>query len=434
MGTCSDRRTPTRDLIRKVTRLDQEVDALALDLAWSLWAELGVEGAVRRHDWQAIDLEPLIMFTAQLSAADSRLRASTIDWCIANARFASAFRLRNLAGRASAATRAAFGRYASTVRAHAKAPWPGQGDPLTLFHPERMGSPDLRRPSLVQLRLRALVGVSARAEILKLMLADPERPQPASTLAEDAAYGKGSIAQALEMLTVAGIVQVHPHGNRLLYRLARPGALAQTLQWLPSVFPDWWPIFVVVEALADYARSAPAPGPARLAALQLLLQRIDRELHQLGIAEHVPPAVVPASVAEFEHWALDFLAEQSGHAQATGTNREVSYVIHHLSFGGWLGTINVAGRRPRPFDSQQGHLEESTGAEQLVYLMFREVVGKGPRRGGSALPDEALIQVVSHEFAEELVKPMRPGQEATFTAEFVRRWHENRRQRFGATA
>jgi hypothetical protein len=416
-----------------MSRLVKEIDALALDLAWSLWAELGVDGAARRHDWQAIDLEPLIIFTAQLGGADSRLRASTIDWCITNSRFASAFRLRHLAESASAATQAAFGRYSATVRAHAKAPWPGEGDPLTLFHPERIGSPDLRRPSLVQLRLRALVGVSARAEVLKLMLADPERPQPASTLAEDAAYGKGSIAQALEMLTMAGIVQVQPHANRLLYRLARPGELAQTLQWLPSVFPDWWPIFSVVEALTAYAHAL-VPATSRLAALQKLLQQIDQDLHRLGIAEHVPRAVVPASVAEFEHWALDFMAEQAGHNQAAGAAREVSYVIHHLSFGGWLGTINVAGRQPRPFDSEHEHLEEATGAAEIVYLMFKNVVGKRHRRGEALTPDDALLQVISREFAEELVSPMRAGQEATFTAEFVRRWHENRRQRLGATA
>src|SRR3984893_9291958 len=222
-----------------MTRLRQEIDGLALDLAWSLWSELGVDGAVRRPDWQGIELEPLIIFTAHLGGADSRLRASAIDWCIAHARFASAFRLRNLADKASTGTRTAFGRFAATVRAHTEAPWPGEGDPLTWLHPGRIGSPDLRRPSLVQLRLRALVGVSARAEVLKLMLADPERPQAASTLAEDAAYGKGSVAQALDMLTMAGIVQVQPHANRLLYRLARPGELAQTLQWLPSLFPDW---------------------------------------------------------------------------------------------------------------------------------------------------------------------------------------------------
>lgn len=417
-----------------MNRLGKEFDALALDLAWSLWAELGVDGAARRHDWQAIDLEPLIIFTARLGASDSRLRASTIDWCIANARFASALRLRNLAEHASAGTREAFGPYAVTVRAHAKAPWPGQGDPLTLFHPERASPPDLRRPSLVQLRLRALVGVSARAEILKLMLADPERPQPASTLAADAAYGKGSIAQALEMLTMAGIVQVQPHANRLLYRLSRPAELALALQWLPAVYPDWRPIFLVVEMLLDYARSAPLVPPARLAALQKLRPGIDRELHRLGIAELVPRAVVPASVAEFEHWALDFLTEQSGHAQAAGATRDVSYVIHHLSYGGWLGTINVAGRQPRQLDAEHGHLEEAAGAAELVYLMFKDVVGKRHRRGGLVPADEASLQVISREFAEELVRPMHAGQEATFTAEFVRRWHENRRRRFGATA
>jgi hypothetical protein len=416
-----------------MSRLAQEIDALALDLAWSLWAELGVDGAARRHDWQAIDLEPLIIFTAHLGGADGRLRASTIDWCITNARFASAFRLRHLAERARPATRAAFGRFSATVRAHAKAPWPGEGDPLTLFHPERIGSPDLRRPSLVQLRLRALVGVSARAEVLKLMLADPERLQAASRLAEEAAYGKGSVAHALEMLTMAGIVQVQPHANRLLYRLARPGELAQTLQWLPSIFPDWRPIFSVVEALTVYAHTS-VPAASRLAALQELLRQIDADLHRLGIAEHVPRPVVPASVAEFEHWALDFMAEQAGHVQAAGSAREVSYVIHHLSFGGWLGTINVAGRQPRPFESNQGHVEEGTGAAELVYLMFKDVMGKRHRREEALASDDALLQVISREFAEELVRPMRAGQEATFTAEFVRRWHQNRRQRFGATA
>jgi DNA-binding transcriptional ArsR family regulator len=417
-----------------MTRLSQEVDALALDLAWSQWSELGVDGTPRRHDWQAIDLEPLIIFTAHLGNADKRLRASAIDWCITHSRFASAYRLRNLAEQASPAAQSAFGRFAATVRAHTKAPWPGLGDPLTLLHPGRTGSPDLRRPSLVQLRLRALVGVSARAEILKLMLADPDRPQSASTLAEDAAYGKGSVAQALDMLTQAGIVHVQPDANRLLYRLSRPDELAQTLQWLPSVFPLWPPIFRITEAITDYAHSASGPPSTRSTALHKLLQRIDEDLHRLGLADHVPRALGPASVAEFEHWALDFLAEQTGHIQAAGPTREVTYVLHHLSFGGWLGTINVAGRQARPFDSAEGHLDEATGAAQLVHRMFIHVTGKGHRRRGPNAPDDAVIQVISREFTEELVRPMRAGQEASFTAEFLRRWYENRRQRLGATA
>src|SRR6202171_1219932 len=416
-----------------MTRLSQEVDRLAHELAWSLWAELGVDGMLRRHDWQAIDLEPLIIFTAYLGDTDNRLRASTIDWCITNARFVSAFRLRHLAARASPRTRTAFGRYAAPVRAHSKAPGPGEGDPLTLFHPEHLGSPDLRRPSLIQLRLRSLVGVSARAEVLKLMLADPDRPQAASALSEDAAYGKGSVAQALDMLTMAGIVQVQPDANRLLYRLSRPAELAQALLWLPSVFPDWSPIFRVIEALADYAHSASGPPSARASAVQGLLERIRPDIRRLGIADHVPHATGPASVAELEHWALDFLAEQTGHVRPAKASREISYVIHHLSFGGWLGTVNVAGREPQPVCPVQGE-EEAPGAPLLVQLMFRDVLARSQRGGLPAEADEALMQVISQEVAEELVRPMRVGQEATFTAEFLRRWYENRRQRVGATA
>ena len=167
--------------------------------------------------------------------------------------------------------------------------------------------------------------------------------------------------------------------------------------------------------------------------LQKLLLRIDDDLRRLGLTEQVPRAIGPATVTEFEHWALDFLTEQTGHNVAAGAIREVTYVIHHLSFGGWLGTINAAGRQPRPFDSEHGHLDDSTGAAELAHTMFKEVIGKAQRRG-LPRPDGAAIQVISREFAEELVRPMRAGQEATFTAEFVRRWYENRRQRFGASA
>jgi hypothetical protein len=416
-----------------LTRLSSEVDGLLVDLALSLWAELGVEGPVRRHDWQAIDLEPLIIFTAQLGATDSRLRESSIEWCITNARFASAFRLRNLAAKASPSAKAAFGRYAATVRAHAKVPWPGTGDPLTMLHRGRVVTPDLRRPSLIQLRLRAFVGVSARAEILRLMLADPERAVSASMLAEDAAYGKGSVVQALDLLAAAGIVQVQPDANRLLYRLTRPGDLAQALQWLPAVFPDWWPIFRITESLADYARAATGTAAQRLVNVRSALRSIDGDLNRLGIAEQVPRLTGSAAVPEFEHWALGFLAEHAGRTELGTSAREVTFVIHHLSFGGWLGTVNQPGRQARPFDVDQDQPDEGAGALQLARAMFTSVLRKDHPQSQRMSAEAEHIQAISGEFAEELIRPMRAGQEATFTSEFVRRWYENRRRRFGAT-
>src|SRR6476660_9630554 len=269
--------------MRAMTRLAHEIEGLALDLAWSSWGELGVDGMRRRHDWQAVDLEPLIIFTSYMGNRDSRLRANSIDWCIANARFASAFRLRNLAGQAIPAMREPFGRYSATVKAQAGVPWPAQGDPYALWTSEPIGVPDLRRPALIQLRLRALVGVSARAEILRLMLAEPDRAHAASGLADAAGYSKASVAQALDVLTMAGILNVQPSANRLVYRLAHPTELAGALQWLPAVFPDWWPIFKVTAAIAEFAHARSMTPTARAVEVRKVLQRIDPDLKRLGI-------------------------------------------------------------------------------------------------------------------------------------------------------
>ena len=429
-----------------MTRLAHEVDGLALDLAWSLWGELGVDGVRRRHDWQAIDLEPLIIFTSSIGNLDSRLRANSIDWCIANARFASTFRLRNLAEQAGPPMREAFGRYAATVKAHAKVPWPAKGEPLALWTSEHIAAPDLRRPSLIQLRLRALVGVSARAEILKLMLAESERGHAASALAEAAGYGKGSISQALDLLTMAGIVYVQPTANRLVYRLAHPDELAAALQWLPAVFPDWWPIFKVAAAIAELAHARSISPSARVLQAQKVLDGLGPDLRRLGIAEQAPRPTGPASYTEFEHWAITFLADQSGRGEMAPAAREVTYSVHHLSFGGWMGTVTQRGRQalglevarnPRlagqESDPEAGSLDERTGAARLSQAMFRDALARARPAITDAPVTEDVTRAISGEFANELLHSMRPGQQASFTAEFVRRWYENRRHRFGAT-
>jgi hypothetical protein len=428
-----------------MTRLNEEIDGLALDLAWSLWGELGVDGRLRRHDWQAIDLEPLIIFTAAIGNLDSRLRANSMDWCIANARFASAFRLRNLAEQAGADTRAAFGRYAATVKAHAKVPWPSLGDPLAIWTSERIGELDLRRPSLIQLRLRALIGVSARAEILKLMLADPDLGQTASSLAEAAAYGKGSVVQALDMLTMAGIVGVKPAANRMVYRLARPAELVDVLKWLPATFPDWAPIFRVTEALVAFGRIRSTKPLARTADVQSTIQSIAHDLERLGIADQVPRAAGPGSVTEFEHWALAFLTDRCGRGESGTPGRDVSYSFHHLSFGSWTATVGQAGREPLRLEPDQAdqHGNENAGSSQpadsatapaLVDAMFRDLLTRVRPRIHEAQPNDQMTRLLGGEFAAELLRPMRAGQEITFTAEYVRRWYENRRERFASTA
>lgn len=45
----------------------------ALDLAWSLWAELGVSSWTRRHQDWSIEVEPLMAYTAVIAPHDPRL-------------------------------------------------------------------------------------------------------------------------------------------------------------------------------------------------------------------------------------------------------------------------------------------------------------------------------------------------------------------------
>lgn len=396
-------------------RLSHELDRLALDLAWSQWAELGVDSAVRRHETRAIDLEPLIIFTSTLGF-DSRLRANSIEWCITNARFASAFRLRNFAEEAGAATRTAFGRFAATVKAYARVPWPARGDPFTILRKDHHAkTPDLRRPALIQLRLRSFVGVSARAEILKLLLAEPERPQPASALADAAGYGKGSVAQALDSLTHAGIVQVQHSANRLLYRLARPADLARTVQGLPSSYPRWWPIFTIVEGLREYAHSASGMPIDRLPAMRRLVERLDEDLRALGLRN-----TVPETATAFDRWAVEFLEHQIERPEGP---TQVSYRVRRLSSGAWQAFLSADG-------DEAASPREPTSASQVAH----DVLADALSRGGEPSADEAALEVLGREFGEELLRPMRPGQEATYTAEFLRRWFRNRRQRLDATA
>src|SRR6266568_2388776 len=175
---------------RLLSELGDTIASSGLDLVRSLWAELGVGDASRGHESHALDLEPLIIFTAFCAAADARLRHRTIDWCVANSRHISGLRLHRFTRQAEPSTQRAVERFVATIVSRTrKASRAARARPLEM--------PDLRRPSLIQLRLRALVGVSARAEILRLLLADPERPRTASSMVGPAGYGRGGLAQAL---------------------------------------------------------------------------------------------------------------------------------------------------------------------------------------------------------------------------------------------
>ena len=219
-------------------------------LAWSLWAELGVSGWARHHQSWFVDPEPLIVFTAWLGDTDARLRDETTDWCVSFGSWVSATRLANLLETASEDTRRTFGELAATVANHSTVRWRGATETRTFTPTKRSRLESFEPPAAVSLRLRSLFGVGARAEIIRLLIASPDA-QSASEIAEDAAFKKRNVADALDALRRGGALDDLRSKNQIKYRIREPKAWSKVLGALPKVWPRWTRILPLLATTAD---------------------------------------------------------------------------------------------------------------------------------------------------------------------------------------
>jgi DNA-binding transcriptional ArsR family regulator len=266
----------------------------SLALAWGAWTELGVSGWTSTHtDW-AVDPEPLILFTAWLGDVDPRLRDEATDWCVQNCRHISKARLKNLLREQPDDVGAAFGEFAATVGAHAGISWPGATHPRRYKVTGRSTLPNLDRPSLVWLRLRALFGVSARAEILRCFLARGGGTMSVAELAVATGYTKRNVAEECDILQRAGVLSVRTRGNRFYYSLARRTELKAFVGEMPAVLPDWTAILnvarelVALELRSEGKERTTVPVHARKT-LRLISDYLD-DLHIGAPAEHLQGA------------------------------------------------------------------------------------------------------------------------------------------------
>jgi len=260
----------------------------AVALAWGAWTELGVSGWTSTHaDW-AIDPEPLILFTAWLRDADPRLRDEATDWCVRNWRHISKARLKNLLRDQPDDVAAAFGEFAATVGAHAGISWPGATHPRRYTITGRSTLPHLGRPSLAWLRLRAMFGVGARAEILRCFLAQIGGAMSVAALAVATGYTKRNVAEECDTLQRAGVLSVRAQGNRFYYSLARRAQLKAFVGEMPAVLPDWTATLNVTRELVAIERRSEAGGVKTLPVhASTTLRLIRKDLGELDI--EAPP-------------------------------------------------------------------------------------------------------------------------------------------------
>lgn len=278
----------------------------ALELAWSLWAELGVSGWQRHHTSHAIDLEWLILYTAGLCERDPRLRDEATDWCIRSGKYISGSRLRNLIKQMNGSVMSRYGTFAATVNAHSIHRLPEAGkDPLKFEPTGRSQPPDLLRPSLLTLRLRASFGVTARAEVIRLYLCNPDGEYAASDLAPETGYTKRNIADALENLGASGILEALRVKNQIRYRLLDRRSLFAFVGNVPEVFPRWSLVMPLMLEMVELVNALDKSSD-RVSWVEAskLLAGFDSSLRYERIHPPAPPSP-DLGWATFVHWAVN---------------------------------------------------------------------------------------------------------------------------------
>lgn len=277
----------------------------ALDLAWSLWTEVGVQGVQRRHAYHAIEIEPLVVFTAAIGDLDARLRDESIDWCMAYGRLVSKSLLKRLVSDELPEAQSAFGRYAATVNAQSALRWPMAAQAIPHKSSQRSRLEDLQRPSLIALRIRALLGTSARAEIVKAMLAEPRAWLVASQLSSSVGYTKRNLADALDALRMAGLVEVKRQRNALGYRLRLRSQLEALLGALPTYFPRWRSILTVIWKLTMLSSAVEDLEPiVKAVEAKRYLGEVRPHLENLSVAEPKVQTQGEVYWLIFEEWAI----------------------------------------------------------------------------------------------------------------------------------
>jgi hypothetical protein len=238
-----------------------DLHAPLIELAWCLWSELGLSGWGRRHEHWLVDPEPLIIFTAWLGDGDARLRNESTDWCVQFAPMISATRLSNLQAGTNEATRQRLRELASVVSMHSSVRWKlgdaTEAAPLksSKHHPfvptGRSRLESLHGGSRLALRLRAILGVGARSEIVRTLLEPKTPPRTAADLAEETAFRKRYLASALEMLQRGGVVDGEKVRKEIRFRLDRTDAWRELVGETPTVWPRWIHILPLLTDVVD---------------------------------------------------------------------------------------------------------------------------------------------------------------------------------------
>jgi hypothetical protein len=271
-----------------------------LDVLWRQWCSLGVAGHARAAEQgHLIDLEALVLITASIGRHDPRLFDEALDWL---ASFGSLINLQRLANLQHAhrladdlvllamadwlAKKAGQPRWKAIVRGKEernpnsapeplfpdiKGPEPAEPDPVFLtrnlvrniFQPRGMSrAPHPHQPPNLMASLRALIGVSARVEII-LFLAGSRAAAKATDIARATGYAPRTLQAVLREMLLSGQILTQ-ESPRDIGRRTQPRYHLKASDWTfltaGAPLPQWTPWAALFALARSVLAAVPSPS------------------------------------------------------------------------------------------------------------------------------------------------------------------------------
>lgn len=278
-----------------MAKSSQRIRSACVQLAAGQWKAMGVAlagGAAVGSS--VIDPEALICFTAALGDADARLRDEATDWCIQfGSRLISVSRLRNTRKLFPSGCGAKLDAFFATVNAQGRTRWAKEQPDAPPRRIRASGKSTIPRllesEALLRLQLRALFGVTARAEVILALCTAKDDFVTASELSTTG-YGKRNIALVLEDLALSEVVATKRIANRLGYRLEAKRPLAKLAPGLRTASLARWAerLALLIASLAMIDRvDSKAPTLRSIEARRF----IEDHAHRLDTLELRAPAI-----------------------------------------------------------------------------------------------------------------------------------------------
>jgi hypothetical protein len=296
-----------------LTEFNNEFTGRMLNFLWRQWIQIGVRASFeeQNRDGWVVDPESLWLLTASIGRHDPRLFDLAIDWISTNPAFINIPRLKSLVRQYDFESARAAAAMAETVRLknkrlkwnfpdievpetcetlffHGKQPLDACDeniDPVFLHFGYARGTTELRgmarvfnytMPECALLRLRALVGLNARAEIYAY-LCTHGNGHP-SGIARETGYSQKNIQDTITDMSAAHIVfSSQLMGRKKIYLINKNDW--QTLLHNPKNPPSWitWPpLFRAMEILWTECRELEAKKLSPLMLSGRLMELTDK--------------------------------------------------------------------------------------------------------------------------------------------------------------